>query len=86
MKNKLTLLFALLCASVMSWADTEYCGYEITGTTHGHKMSVTYQSLGNNQYTLIMTSTDDIVSYNAGSNFYTEVNGVGGTNVSANLT
>ena len=84
--RKLTFLFALLCASMMSWADTEYCGYEITGTTHGHKMSVTYQSLGSNQYTLIMTSTDDIVSYNAGSNFYTEVNGVGGTNVSANLT
>ena len=84
--RKLTILFALLCASMMSWADTEYCGYEITGTTHGHKMSVTYQSLGSNQYTLIMTSTDDIVSYNAGSNFYTEVNGVGGTNVSANLT
>ena len=85
MRKKLTILFALLCASVMSWADTEYCGYEITGTTHGHKMSITYQSLGSNQYTLIMTSTDDIVSYNAGSNFYTEVNGVGGTNVSANL-
>lgn len=84
--KKITFLFALLCASVMGWADTEYCGYEITGTTHGHKMSVTYQSLGSNQYTLIMTSTDDIVSYNAGSNFYTEVNGVGGTNVSANLT
>lgn len=84
--KKLLTIFALLCMSAVGWADTQYCDHEITGVNHGHKMSVTYESLGNNQYTLIMTSEDAFSSYNSGgSNFYTEVNGVGGTQVSANL-
>lgn len=85
MARKLFTLLAFACLSIQGWADTQYCEHEITGVTHGHKMSVTYKALGSNQYTLILTSKDAFTSYNTGSNFYTEVNNVAGTQVSANL-
>ena len=80
-------LLAMLFSALSMSAATKYCGELITSTNGKHTANITCSSLGNNQYQFIFESTDAFTGYNAdGSNFYMEVNGVGGTQVSKNLT
>ena len=72
--------------SAIALSAAEYCEELITSTNGKHTANITCSSLGNNQYQFIFESTDAFTGYNAGSNFYMEVNGVGGTQVSQNLT
>ena len=89
MKKHFLKSFALLAMlfSAMTMSAATYCGELITSTNGKHTANITCSSLGNNQYQFIFESTDAFTGYNAaGSNFYMEVNGVGGTQVSKNLT
>lgn len=54
-KKKLTILFALLCVSVMSWADC----YTATQNTNenAYPLTLTVEKLGDNQTRLSVTST-----------------------------
>lgn len=82
-------LFGLLiaCTAMTASAATTYCGEQITSTNEKHTATITCQSLGNNMYRFIFESTDAFTGYNAaGSNFYMNVNGVGGYHVSEHLT
>ena len=85
-------LFGLLIAytAMTASAATTYCGEKITSGGDNrpvHTASITCQSLGNNMYRFIFESTDAFTGYNAaGSNFYMNVNGVGGYHVSEHLT
>lgn len=75
----------LLCAWTASAAT--YCGEVITSTNGKHTAAITCSSLGDNHYQFIFESADAFTSYNAaGSNFYMNVNGVGGYHVSEHLT
>ncbi len=68
MKKKLTLLFALLCVSVMSWAgSTPYCGETITAVDGTHTATFTCKQTGASTYMVIITSNDvnNITGYNA---------------------
>ena len=71
--KKLTFLFALLCASVMGWAGTKYCNYEMTAGGHTVYFSAYKVSEGN--YQIKLTSTDAMDALSAGC--YMNVNGVG---------
>lgn len=89
MKKYLLKSFALLAMlfSAIALSAAEYCEELITSKNGKHTAKITCSSLGNNQYQFIFESTDAFTGYNAaGSNFYMEVNGVGGTQVSQNLT
>ena len=89
MKKYLLKSFALLAMlfSALTLSAAKYCEELITSTNGKHTANITCSSLGNNQYQFIFESTDAFTGYNAaGSNFYMEVNGVGGTQVSKNLT
>lgn len=66
-------------------ALTNYCDYEITANT-GKKAHVSMFKTGTNTYRFVFESVESFVSYNSGSNFYSDVNGGGGHQVSANLT
>ena len=85
-------LFGLLIAytAMTASAATTYCGETITSGGDNrpvHTATITCQSLGNNMYRFIFESTDAFTGYNAaGSNFYMNVNGVGGYHVSEHLT
>ena len=72
--KKLTFIFALLCASVMGWAGTKYCNYEMTAGGHTVYFSAYKVSEGN--YQIKLTSTDAMDALSAGC--YMNVNGVGG--------
>ena len=75
----------LLCASTASAAT--YCGETITSNNGNHTATITCSSLGNNSYQFVFESTDAFTGYNAaGSNFYMNVNGTGGYQVSNHLT
>ena len=91
--NKLYLksIFAawlMLCVGVSAWAATTYCGTTITSENQKqHSAAITCSSLGENRYLFEFVSEDEFTSYNAvGSNFYMNVNGVGGYQVSKYLT
>jgi hypothetical protein len=59
MKKKLTLLFALLCVSMMSWA-TQYCGRVVeatVGETAGQTLTFTASRTGTLETTFILTSS-----------------------------
>ena len=56
MRKKLTLLFALLCVSVMGWA-VQYCGETITATDGVTTAKLTCQKTGDNTYSVSITST-----------------------------
>lgn len=89
MKKHFLKSFALLAMlfSAIALSAAEYCEELITSTNGKHTANITCSSLGNNQYQFIFESIDAFTGYNAdGSNFYMEVNGVGGTQVSKNLT
>ena len=89
--NKLYLksIFAawlMLCVGVSAWAATTYCGTTITSVNQKHSAAITCSSLGENRYLFEFVSEDEFTAYNAGSNFYMNVNGVGGYQVSQHLT
>lgn len=91
--NKLYLksIFAawlMLCVGVSAWAaTTTYCGTTITSDNQKHSAAITCSSLGENRYLFEFVSEDEFTSYNAvGSNFYMNVNGAGGYQVSKYLT
>lgn len=83
MKQNFVISLALLLATTLSAA--QYCGETITGTKLSHKATITCQSLGGDQYRFVFTSEEAFTSYNVGSNFYANINGVGGFQVSQNL-
>ena len=89
MKKHFLKSFALIAMlfSAIALSAAKYCEELITSTNGKHTANITCSSLGNNQYQFIFESIDAFIGYNAaGSNFYMEVNGVGGTQVSKNLT
>lgn len=83
MKHIFSLSLALLLATSLS--AKQYCGETITGTKLSHKATITCQSLGGDQYRFTFTSEEAFTSYNVGSNFHANINGVGGYQVSQNL-
>ena len=88
MKNhflKSIALLALFFSATTLFAAT-YCDALITSTQAVHTAQITCSSLGNNQYQFVFVSTDAFVKYNDGSNFFMNVNGVGGYHASKNLT
>ena len=80
----LALVVALLTATSLSAA--QYCDALITSTQAVHTAHITCSSLGGNQYQFVFESVDAFKKYNSGSNFFMNVNGVGGFHVSKNLT
>ncbi len=85
--KRLYLLGLLICCAVMTLHAATYCAETITSTNGKHTAKITCSSLGDNQYQFIFVSTDAFSSYNVGgSNFYMNVNGVGGYHVSEHLT
>ena len=62
-KKKLTILFALLCASVMSWA-ADYCNAAIT-SLGGRNATVTMRLVRGTTYEFSITTVDDITSYSS---------------------
>lgn len=73
-KKKLTLLFALLCASMMSWA-VQYCGETITATDGVHKAVLTCTNPSENTYVMTITSDDANFTGLRGDNMYCYING-----------
>ena len=84
--KRLYLLGLLICCAVMTLHAATYCAETITSENGKHTAKITCSSLGGNQYQFIFVSTDAFSSYNVGSNFYMNVNGVGGYHVSEHLT
>lgn len=76
-KKKLTILFALLCASMMSWA-TDYCHTEMT--IGGKTIYLTCQEISAGNYQL-KVECNEAMSGLGGS--FCEVNGVGGYQLNA---
>lgn len=76
----------MLCVGVSAWAATTYCGTTITSVNQKHSAAITCSSLGENRYLFEFVSEDEFTGYNAGSNFFMNVNGVDGYQVSQHLT
>jgi hypothetical protein len=88
--TKLLLLVAIFISAGSTFSSiraTDYCNFEVHSTRPDFQTAhITYKSLGSNQYEFKFEAVNEILSWNeAGSNFFAEVNGVGGTQVSANL-
>lgn len=82
-----SLALVAMCISTLSLSAAVYCDATITSENGAHSAQITCSSLGGNQYQFVFVSADAFKSYNAdGSNFYMNVNGVGGYQVSKNLT
>lgn len=82
--KKIFFLAALMSASLMANA-ADYCDAAIT-SVQSHNATVTMRLVSGTLYEFSITTEDNIVSFNAaGSNFYAEVNGVGGYHVSEHL-
>lgn len=88
MKKNFLKSFALIAMlfSVSTLSAATYCDALITSTQAVHTAQITCSSLGNNQYQFVFESTDAFIRYNDGSNFFMNVNGVGGYHASKNLT
>ena len=88
MKRIFIFTFALvaMCISTTSISAATYCDALITSTQAVHTAQITCSSLGNNQYQFVFESTDAFIKYNDGSNFFMNVNGVGGYHASKKLT
>ena len=83
--KKNSLFFALLFASVVASA-ADYCGVNMKSVQE-HDATVTMRLVSGTLYEFSITTVDNIASFNAaGSNFYAEVNGVGGYHISEHLT
>ncbi|MEI8084608.1 MAG: T9SS type A sorting domain-containing protein [Paludibacter sp.] len=78
-------LGVILSLSTLSAVD--YCNSEVHSTRVDFQTAyISCQSLGGNVYEFKFETINPVVSWNAtGSNFYSEVNGIGGTQVSNNL-
>lgn len=76
--RKLTILFALLCASMMSWA-TQYCGETITATDGVHTAVLTCTNPSENTYVMTLTSDDANFTGLRGDNMWCHINGNGTT-------
>lgn len=63
MRKKLTLLFALLCVSVMGWA-ADYCNAAIT-SEGGRNATVTMRLVSGTTYEFSITTVDNITSYSS---------------------
>lgn len=64
MKSKLYLLFALLCASMMTWAATQYCGEALAstvGATTGQTVEFTASKTGELETTFSITSATSTI-------------------------
>ena len=85
MKRLIIFSFILVAMCITSSAAT-YCAAPITSTQAVHRAHITCSSLGGNQYLFMFESTDAFTKYNDGSNFFMNVNGVGGYHASKNLT
>ncbi len=72
--KKFTLLFALLCASVMGFAGTKYCNYEMTAG--GHTVYFSAYKVSDGNYQIKITSADAMDGLSAGC--YMHVNGAAG--------
>ncbi|VBB48383.1 exported hypothetical protein [uncultured Paludibacter sp.] len=85
--KRLSFIFLALSLSCFTFISaTDYCHSSIT-SNRGATAYVTMKSLGDGLYQFIFESENDIVSWNAGgSNFYAEVDGIGGYQVSDHLT
>jgi len=71
--------------SCINVSAIDYCNFEIT-SNRGTKAYITCHSLGGNLYEFKFETLTAITDWNkTGSNFYAEVNGIGGTQVSNNL-
>lgn len=84
MKKSLPLI--LMVATGLQLSATQYCQSVITGINQGHQAQISCESLGDNQYLFTFVSADTFTGYNQGSNFYANVNGAGGFQVSQHLT
>ncbi len=83
--KKFTLLFALLCASVMGFA-ADYCNTAMV-SRDGNNANVTMRLVSGTMYEFSITTAKNIVSFNAaGSNLYANKDGVGGYHISEYLT
>ena len=83
--KKITLLFALLCASVMGFA-ADYCNTAMV-SRDGNNANVTMRLVSGTTYEFSITTAKNIVSFNAaGSNLYANKDGVGGYHISEYLT
>lgn len=83
--KKFFLFLALMSAATLS--AKQYCGETITSTNGQHKATITCEWKGGDQYAFVFESEDAFTGYNAGgSNFYAEVNGTGGYQVSNHMT
>ena len=82
--KSIALLALFFSATTLSAAT--YCDALITSTQAVHTAQITCSSLGGNRYQFVFVSTDAFVKYNDGSNFFMNVNGVGGYHASKNLT
>lgn len=74
MRKKLTLLFALLCVSLMGWA-TEYCCEEMTATDGVTKAYISCTNPSENTYVIALYSNAASYSGIIGDNFYCKING-----------
>lgn len=81
--KKLTFLFAFLCANAVAFA-ADYCNAALT-SRDGKNATVTMRLVSGTTYEFSITTVDNIVSFNSGSNFYANKDGVGGYHVAANL-
>ena len=82
--RKISLLLIFIFTSLISFA-ADYCNAAITSVQE-HNATVTMRLVSGTLYEFSITTEDNIVSYNAdGSNFYANVNGVGGYHVSEHL-
>lgn len=76
MRKKLTLLFALLCASVMGWA-TQYCGRVVTTTIDYTSLDVTVTVKKQDANTVrVILDNEHITGIRAGGTFQQWGNGV----------
>ncbi|MBR1878256.1 MAG: Ig-like domain-containing protein [Paludibacteraceae bacterium] len=78
--------FVLMLAATLTLSAADYCSVSIKSVQE-HDATVTMRLVAGTLYEFSITTADNIVSFNAaGSNFYAEVNGVGGYHLSEHLT
>ncbi|MBQ9340317.1 MAG: fibronectin type III domain-containing protein [Paludibacteraceae bacterium] len=79
------MLVCVLLYTTLSLSAKQYCDEPLV-SRDGHNATVTMRLVSSGLYEFSITTEDKIASWNAnGSNFFTELNGVGGTQVSASL-
>ena len=74
--KKISILFLSLCIAGMGFAK-QYCDAALQ-SRDGHNATITMQKINDGMYEFSITTENNIASFNAGSNFFAEINGVGG--------